>query len=124
MLDALRLNRLGLGPKLVLAFVVVATLVAVTGAVGYTAVGTVDGQAHQIADDGLAMDTASEMVIVTEKQQQAVLQAQLGEPDARKSFQTHQARYAELERELASLELTDEQTAQYETLQATHEEYA
>ena len=123
MLDALRLSRLGLGPKLVLAFVVVATLVAVTGAVGYTAVGTVDGQAHQIADDGRAMDTASEMAIVTEKQQQAVLRARLGEPGARESFQAHQARYAELERELTALGLTDEQTAQYETLRATHEEY-
>ena len=120
MLDALRLSRLGLGPKLVLAFVVVATLVAVTGAVGYTAVGTVDGQAHQIADDGRAMDTASEMAIVTEKQQQAVLRARLGEPGARESFQAHQARYAELERELTAIGLTHEQTAQYARLRATH----
>lgn len=78
MLEKMNISSADLRPKIILAFVVVALLVGVTGAVGYYSVGTVDDQAHHIADDGYKMDATSEMIFAVETQQEAILHAQLG----------------------------------------------
>jgi len=77
-LEKVNISSADLRPKIILAFVVVAFLVGVTGAVGYYSVGTVDDQAQHIADDGYKMDATSEMILAVETQQEAILHAQLG----------------------------------------------
>jgi methyl-accepting chemotaxis protein len=52
------IDRLDLRPTLILAFVLVAALVAVTGVVGYTSLSAVDTEAHEIADEATKVDAA------------------------------------------------------------------
>jgi methyl-accepting chemotaxis protein len=78
MLDRIKLSGIDLRPKIIVAFVIVALLVGVTGGVGYYSVGTVDEKSHHIADDAHKMDATSEMILAVEKQQEAILHAQLG----------------------------------------------
>ena len=84
--DRITIDRFDIGPKLILAFVLVAVLVGVTGVIGYQAVGTVDEEAHVIADDGEKMGAAAEMVAAIKHQRSAVQAAQLGESGAREEF--------------------------------------
>ena len=101
--DRLTIDRLDVGPKLILAFVLVAALVGVTGFVGYGAVGTVDGEAHVIAEDGEKMDAAAQLVIAVEQQRAAVQSAQLEESGARESFQQANQRFSEAAARLEGL---------------------
>jgi len=79
MLDRITLNRFNLRPKLILAFVIVAVLVGITGFVGYQAVGTVDSAAHEVSADADKIDASMEMLVATEKQQIAVQSVMLGQ---------------------------------------------
>lgn len=83
----MEIDRLDLQPKLLLAFVLVALLVGVTGLVGYLSLGVVDGEAHLIAEDGKDMDRAAEALVAVEQQQAAVFAAQLGHSDAQADFE-------------------------------------
>jgi methyl-accepting chemotaxis protein len=123
MLEKLTIDRLDLKPKLILAFVLVAVLVAVTGAVGYTAVGTVDEEAHLIAEDGVSMDASAEMIIAIEQQQGAIQAARLGESGAQQQFNDAEGLYTEQAARLEGSELSAEQTERFETLQSQHREY-
>ena len=51
MRDRVTLDRFDLRPKLILAFVLVAMLVGVTGFVGYTSVSTVDAELESIKQE-------------------------------------------------------------------------
>ena len=68
MLENITLDRFDLRPKLILAFVTVALLVGVTGAVGYHAVGVVDAEAHVISADADHIDASMEMLVAVEEQ--------------------------------------------------------
>jgi methyl-accepting chemotaxis protein len=58
MLEKVKIDRFDLRPKLILAFVLVALLVGVTGLVGYQAVGAVDAEAHVISEDADKIDAS------------------------------------------------------------------
>ncbi|MFC7057642.1 MCP four helix bundle domain-containing protein [Halovenus salina] len=71
MLESLTLDRFDLRPKLILAFVLVALLVAVTGFVGYTSVSNVDNQLESVVNDDVAeADAAMEMKYDLESERQ------------------------------------------------------
>lgn len=123
MLDRIKLDRVDLRPKLILAFVIIAALVAVTGAIGYTSVATVDEEAHVIAEDGLKMDAAAEMIIAIEQQQGSIQAAQLGEENAQQQFEEATQRFDEEARDLEGTELSPQQEEQFATLKSQHEEY-
>ncbi|MBB6645888.1 methyl-accepting chemotaxis protein [Halobellus ruber] len=124
MLERVTIDQLDLRPKLIVAFVLVALLVAVTGAVGYTAVSTVDEEAHLIAEDGIRMDASAEMIVAIERQRGAIQAAQLGESGAQEQFNDAEALYTEHAERLEESELSAEQAARFETLQSQHQEYS
>ena len=124
MLDKVTIDQLDLGPKLIVAFVLVAVLVGVTGAVGYTAVGTVDEEAHLIAEDGTKMDASAEMIVAIERQRGAVQAAQLGESGAQEQFDDAETLYVEQAERLRETELSAEQAERFETLHSQQQEYS
>lgn len=123
MLDQLKINSLDLKPKLIIAFVLVAILVAVTGAVGYTAVASVDEEAHVIAEDGEKMDAALQMIVAIDNQQQAVLAAQLGDTNAQQRFSEADATFTEEAQHMQEIHLSTEQQSQFAELQSQHQAY-
>ena len=124
MLEKVTIDQLDLRPKLIIAFVLIAVLVAVTGAVGYTAVSTVDKEAHLIANDGMKMDASAEMIVAIEQQRGAIQAAQLGESGAQEQFTDAEAFYTEQAERLEASELSAEQAERFETLQSQHREYS
>lgn len=100
-----------------------ALLVGVTGVIGYHGVGTVDEEAHRIAEDGLKMDHASEMVVAIEQQQAAVQAARLGEPDARERFQEGATHFSEEAQGLEATSLSAEQQERLSSIRSMHAEY-
>jgi len=123
MIEKIKIESLGLRPKLILAFVLVAVLVAATGAIGYTSVSTVDKEAHLIAEDGVKMDAAAESIVAIEQQQESILKAQLGDDDARQQFDEANELFEEQTQTLEDTQLSPEQQEQFEALTAQHEEY-
>lgn len=123
MIGKLTIDRLDLRPKLILAFVFVALLVALTGAVGFTAVMAVDDQAHRIAEDGHKMDAAAESEVALKHQEEAIQNARLGEGDARQQFEDASETFDEETQRLADAELSPEQQERVDTIRALHEEY-
>ncbi|WP_256545169.1 HAMP domain-containing methyl-accepting chemotaxis protein [Halobellus inordinatus] len=121
--DRLTIDRLDVGPKLIIAFVLVAALVGVTGFVGYGAVGTVDEEAHVIAEDGEKMDAAAQLIIAVEQQRAAVQSAQLEESGARESFQQANQRFSEAAARLEDTHLSASQQEQFSELRSKHETY-
>jgi methyl-accepting chemotaxis protein len=121
--DRLTIDRLDVGPKLILAFVLVAALVAVTGFVGYGAVGTVDEEAHVIAEDGEKMDAAAQLIVAVEQQRAAVQSAQLDESGARDSFQQANQHFAGAATRLEDTHLSASQQEQFSELRSKHETY-
>ena len=123
MLDRIKIDRLDLRAKLIIAFVLIAALVAVTGAIGYTSVATVDEEAHIIAEDGQKMDAAAETIIAMEQQQSAVQAAQLGEENAQQRFEDATQHFNEESQRLQESELRSQQKERFSTLTSQHEEY-
>jgi len=118
MLEKVKIDRLDLGPKLVLAFVLVAVLVAITGVIGYTSVSTVDEEAHVIAEDGLKMDAAAEMVVAIEQQQGAIQAARLGDENAQQQFEEANQLFNEQAQNLEETNLSPQQEDQFSTLKS------
>ena len=124
MFENIKINRLGLQSKIILAFVLVALLVGVTGAVGYHGVGVVDEEAHIIAEDAEKMDTATEMSLAVEKQQEAVLYAELGNGEkADELFTEGQDLFASDLETFQAEDLSGEEAELVSSAEATHEEY-
>ena len=123
MLDKLAIDRLDLGPKLILAFVLVASLVAVTGFVGYQGVTKVDEEAHIIGKDGMQMDAAAEMKVALKHQRAEVLAAELGHSDARAEFENASGHFQTELDAIRSTELSGEQQERAGTLAQRHQEY-
>ncbi|MGM0592724.1 MAG: HAMP domain-containing protein, partial [Halobacteriota archaeon] len=123
MLNKIRLSNTDLRPKIILAFVLVAALVAVTGAVGYTSVVAVDEEAHLIAEDGQKMDASAEMIVGIEQQRAAIQAARLGDENAQQEFEEANQLFNEQAQHLEETELSPEQEEQFETLESQHEEY-
>ncbi|AUV80752.1 chemotaxis protein [Salinigranum rubrum] len=123
MIEKIKIDGVNLGPKLILAFVLVALLVGVTGFVGYQGVTTIDEEAHLIAEDGLKMDHSAEMVIAIEQQRAAVQAAQLGKPGAHEEFNTASEKFTEEAQGLAGTHLSETQEEQLATIRTQHDEY-
>ena len=124
MLNRVKINSFDLRPKILLAFVLVALLVGVTGAVGYHGVGVVDEEAHLIAEDAEKIDAATEMSLAVEKQQEAILYAELGNAERADELFTegHDLFAADLET-FQSGELSGEEAELVSSLETSHEEY-
>lgn len=114
-------NQLKLRPKLLLALLFVALLVGTTGLLGYQSVGKLDHEVHLVAHDGKKMDHAAEMLVAIEKQEIAVQAAQLGQPDAKESYE-HAAQSFE-EHAQAYTPDTEKERKTFSALQSTHAEY-
>lgn len=123
MLHKIKLDRFNLRSKLVLAFVLVALVVVLTGAVGYTALTVVDDEAHHIAEDGEKMDAAAQVALSVERQQNAVYTTQVGDSGGQQAFEQAAGQFDERISELEALPLTSEQEARVASLRTTHEEY-
>ena len=123
MIDNITIDRLDLRPKLILAFVLVASLVAVTGAIGYASVGVVDEQAHLIAEDGVKMDASAESIVAIQQQQAAILNAQLGAEDAREEFTAADESFNEHAQQLEETGLCTDQDAKVDMRRSRHEYY-
>jgi methyl-accepting chemotaxis protein len=123
MLERVTINRFDLRPKLILAFVIVALLVGVTGLVGYQAVGTVDAEAHVISEDADKIDGSMEMLVAIEEQQVAVQAALLGEDGARATFQEANSNFEEWSQEMDGHDLSQEEQQAFADLQSRHQEY-
>ncbi|MDB2294506.1 chemotaxis protein, partial [Halorubrum ezzemoulense] len=107
MLDKIAIDRLDLRPKLIIAFVLVALLVGVTGAVGYQAVGDVDEEAHVISEDGHKIDASLNMLVAIEEQQVAIHAALLGEEGEQSNFEAAGGRFDEYSAKLQQQELSE-----------------
>jgi len=79
MIERIKLDGINIGPKIILSFCSCGVPSRRTGAVGYYSVGTVDEKAHLVADNAEKMDATSELTLGIEKQQEAILYAQLGQ---------------------------------------------
>ncbi|MGM0447768.1 MAG: methyl-accepting chemotaxis protein [Methanobacteriota archaeon] len=123
MLSKIKIDQLDLRPKLIVAFVLVALLVGVTGAVGYQAVGAVDEEAHTISDDADKIDASLNMLVAIEEQQVAVQAALLGEESEREAFEAAGQRFDEYSAALQQQDLNEGEQEEYEELQTQHEEY-
>ena len=86
MIDRIKIDGLNLRPKLLIAFLIVALLVGVTGFVGYTSINDVNNQADKIGDDAELMDGTAHLRIATKQQISAIQSAQLGEENAEQQF--------------------------------------
>src|SRR6056297_461475 len=124
MLDFIALDRLDLRPKLIIAFVLVALLVGVTGAVGYQAVGAVDAEAHVISEDADTVEASMKMLVAVEEQQVAVRSGLLGEAGARDEFEAAGADFEKWSESLGQQDLTEQQRSEFEELRGQHGEYA
>ncbi|MEZ3171174.1 HAMP domain-containing methyl-accepting chemotaxis protein [Halorubrum sp. RMP-47] len=124
MLDKIAVDQLDLRPKLIIAFVIVALLVGVTGAVGYQAVGDVDREAHAISEDADKIDASLNMLVAIDEQQVAVHAALLGEEGEQSNFQAAGERFDEYSAELQQQELSEAEQAEFEELQGQHEQYS
>ncbi|MUV88958.1 HAMP domain-containing protein [Halapricum sp. CBA1109] len=123
LLDQIKIDRLDLRPKLILAFVLVAALVALTGAVGYTSVGTVDAELHSIVEDDVAeADASMEMKYDLESERRALLAVAAGDMDA---VEEYRAAASDFEDQYSRLvdrdDLTDEQEQRLSEMQRQHE---
>jgi methyl-accepting chemotaxis protein len=123
MLDRITLDRFDLRPKLVLAFVLVALLVGVTGFMGYQAVGSVDEDAHVISEQATEIDAAMESSIALKGQQVAIHAALLGEEGAEAEFNNAESEFEEWTGKLEQADLSEEGQQALSTLQSRHEEY-
>jgi methyl-accepting chemotaxis protein len=123
MLPKIRLDGVDLRLKLIVAFVLVALLVAVTGVVGYQSVSSVDARTHVVAEDAEKIDATMEMLVAIEAQQAAVNAGLTGDPDARSEFEAAQSDYEQWAATLEEHHLSEEEQAAYETLQSHHDEY-
>jgi len=124
MLDAIALDGVRLRTKLLIAFVLVALLVGVTGAVGYTGVGTVDGEADDMARGVEKVEYAADLVIALERQQAAVLAAQTGDSNARQRFNERVKEFDQAAENLEATGLSTTQEERLSTLQTMHTRYA
>ena len=123
MLNRLTLDRLDLRPKLILAFVLVALLVGVTGIVGYQAVSAVDADAHTISEDADKIDASMEILVAVEEQQIAVQAAMLEQEGARAKFDESESDFNEWAAAMERQDLTAEEQEAFDSLQTTHDEY-
>ena len=123
MFDRIALNGFNLRPKLILAFVIVAVLVGITGFVGYQAVGTVDSAAHEISTDADKIDASMEMLVATEEQQIAVQAAMLEQDGARAEFDDAESSFNEWAAAMEGQDMDAEEQQAFDSLTTTHEEY-
>lgn len=125
MIDRIKIDGLNLRPKLLIAFLIVALLVGVTGFVGYTSINDVNNQADKIGDDAELMDGTAHLRIATEKQINAIQSAQLGEENAEQQFDEGQNLFEqERQRIEDERDLTQAQQQQLEDITSAEEEYA
>ncbi len=123
MLERITIDRFDLRPKLILAFVLVALLVAVAGVAGYQSVAAVDAEAHTISEDADKIDASMETLVAVEKQQVAVQGALLGDEDARSEYDKAESNYQEWIQQLESAELSEQEQQALADLKSRHEEY-
>lgn len=121
--DAIKLDKFDLRPKLILAFVLVALLVAVTGVVGYTSVSTVDAQVHSIVENDVAeADASMEMKYHLESERLALHEVVTGEMDSAEDFRSSANSFEEWRSQLAARDdLTQEQQQLLEEMDREHQ---
>jgi len=124
MLDRVKIDALDIRPKILIAFVLVALLVGITGAVGYYGVGVVEDSASAIATDAEKINAATEMSLAVEKQQQAILYAERGSDlEATERFANGRDLFAAGIETFRAAELSDEEATLVASLETTHAEY-
>ncbi|AWB26321.1 HAMP domain-containing methyl-accepting chemotaxis protein [Halococcoides cellulosivorans] len=123
-IDRITIDRFDLRPKLILAFVLVATLVLVTGAIGYVSVGTVDGQLHSVVEDDVAeADAAMEMRYDLESERRSLLAVVTGHEGAVEEYHSAAADFETQYTTLAERDdLTDEQRDRLSEIETAHAE--
>jgi methyl-accepting chemotaxis protein len=122
--DKITVDSLDLRPKLILAFVLVACLVAITGAVGYTSVTTVDANGDSIKQDAEKLDTATELIVAVEREQQAIQAGRLGGQGARQRFERANTRFGKKLQQLEASSLQSDQETLVAELASQHREYS
>ena len=120
----IKLERLNLRTKLLLAFGIVALLVAVTGLIGVQGVGTVGASADTILEDEVPVaDASMEMRIAVEQERAALHAYLLGEQEAKEDFQTASENFDNWHSKMeARDDLTDNQEQVLSKIQSQHEE--
>lgn len=126
LLERIRLKNVGLRNKLLLAFVVVALLVAATGVVGVYGVTTVGASGDRILEEEVPIaDASMEMSIAVEQERAALHAYLLGEEEAKGEFETARedfdSWYAEME---SNDELTQQQADQLASIKTLHDDAA
>jgi methyl-accepting chemotaxis protein len=122
MLDKIKIDSLNLKPKLVIAFVLVALLVGVTGAIGYTSVTEMDHQVHLIVDKEVAeADAAMEMKYAIRSERLALHEVLLGETEASSEFQESAQNFDKWHARMTELDLSEDQQALLSEMKADHE---
>ena len=129
--DKITIDRLDLRPKLLIAFVLIALMVGVTGAVGYFGVGAVDGELESIvADDVAEADAAMEMKFSLESERLALHEVVTGEMDSAEDFHSSANDFNKWRSQLAARDdlpqeeqqLLDEMATEHETAVSNGEE--
>ncbi|MEA5389444.1 HAMP domain-containing protein [Haloarculaceae archaeon H-GB11] len=124
MIEKVKIDRFDLQPKIILAFVLVALLVGVTGVIGYTSVSTVDTQLETVVHDDVAeADAAMEMKYELESERLALHEVLTGEMNAAEEFRASQANFEKWYTTLAERDdLTADQQQLLSEMKAEHQE--
>lgn len=122
-LERIRLGNVGLRNKLLLAFVLVALLVATTGIVGVYGVSTVGASANQILDDEVPVaDASMEMAIAAGGERAALHAYLLGEDEARDEYESAREDFDTWYSKMAERDdLTPEQETTLQTIKTQHD---
>ena len=118
------LGRLDLRSKLLLGFLLVAVLVAVTGAVGWYGITAVSDNADEVADAGDKRYAVALIDAGVEKQERAVRADLLGEEGARSEWEEGNEKVQRGFEILEEHELTEEETRLLGLMEQQHELFA
>jgi methyl-accepting chemotaxis protein len=124
LITKLGVGSLDLKPKLIGSFVVVALLVAVTGAVGYQSVSAVDNDLDSIVENDVEKaDASMEMKFQLESQRLALHEVITGEQSAAEDFRESTEAFEQWHGQLTARDdLSDEEVQLLDELATEHEE--
>ncbi len=119
----IKIDSLNLRSKLILAFVLVAFLVAVTGLVGYHSLSSINGETHHVVKSSERMDGATQVIISMNQEQEAVRKAELGNEGMKPAFTRASKRFKNQTLLLEDRNLNAEQQDRLESLWSQQSEY-
>ncbi len=110
-----------LGKKLIVAFLIIAALVGITGGLGINYVNNVGDSTHKVRDVGYPIaDASMEMKIALHRELSAIHAYLLGEEEAREEFLAASEDFNKWYNRLSQHELTDSQKQDLEEIKQLH----